>query len=61
MPDSMETSIPIEICGMWSDPFGFSHVVFLVSDHEVLHHQIVSQKLRVFPLTSVLRLTTDAN
>jgi hypothetical protein len=51
MPDSMESSIPIEICGMWSDPFGFSHAVFLlVSDDEVSQHQTVSQKLRRVPL-----------
>jgi hypothetical protein len=51
MPDSMETSIPIEVNGMWSDPFGFSHEVFVaVSNEEVLQHKAVSQKLRHVPI-----------
>jgi hypothetical protein len=42
----METSIPFEVSGMWSDPFGFSYEVLLaVSDEEVFQHQAASQKL----------------
>jgi hypothetical protein len=41
----METSIPFEVSGMWSDPFGFSYEVLLAVSDEVLQHQAASQKL----------------
>jgi hypothetical protein len=50
MPDSVETSIPVEVSGMWSDPFGFPHKVFLAVSDEVLQHQAASQKLRHVPI-----------
>jgi len=61
----METSIPFEVSGMWSDAFGFFCVLLLaVSNEEVLQHQAASQKHYPqiwYDLTSVLRLTKDAN